>query len=106
MLDSAKTKSFMDAIWDKEIVPTLTDYIRIPNKSPAFDPDWAANGHMDRAVSLFAAWARGHLGSFPGAQLDVVRLPARTPVLLIEIPGAAPGTVLLYGHLDKQPEMV
>src|SRR6185437_8755109 len=51
------------------------------------------------------AWAEAHLGSFPGAQLEVVRLPGRTPLLLIEIPGAAPGTVLLYGHLDKQPEM-
>ena len=28
----------MDRIWDDEIVPALTDYIRIPNKSPAFDP--------------------------------------------------------------------
>lgn len=92
-------------MWDAQILPTLTEYIRIPNKSPAFDPDWAANGHMDRAVDLFAAWARTHLESLPGAQLQVVRLPARTPLLLIEIPGEVPGTVLLYGHLDKQPEM-
>lgn len=97
--------SFIDALWDEQIVPTLTEYIRIPNKSPAFDPEWAANGYMDRAVSLFAAWARARLGSFPGSQLEVVRLPGRTPLLLIEIPGSAPGTVLLYGHLDKQPEM-
>jgi acetylornithine deacetylase/succinyl-diaminopimelate desuccinylase-like protein len=103
---SSSIVPFIDAMWDDQIVPTLTEYIRIPNKSPAFDPQWAANGYMDRAVSLFAGWARAHLGSFPGAQLEVVRLPARTPLLLIEIPGTVSGTVLLYGHLDKQPEMV
>jgi acetylornithine deacetylase/succinyl-diaminopimelate desuccinylase-like protein len=95
----------IDSMWDEQIIPALTEYIRIPNKSPAFDPEWAANGHMDRAVSLFAAWAEARLASFPGAHLEVVRLPGRTPLLLIEIPGTAAGTVLLYGHLDKQPEM-
>ncbi|HWF65311.1 MAG TPA: M20 family metallopeptidase [Rhizomicrobium sp.] len=105
MLDSAKTKSFMDAIWDKEIVPTLTDYIRVPNKSPAFDPDWADHGHMDKVVEMFTAWAKGKLTHLPGSSLEVVRLPGRTPLIFIEIPGKAPGTILMYGHLDKQPEM-
>ncbi|MFO1056185.1 MAG: M20/M25/M40 family metallo-hydrolase [Dongiaceae bacterium] len=96
--------------WDGEIVPQLVDYIRIPNKSPHFDPDWAAHGHMDRAVAMFEAWARDRLPALPGATVEVVRLAGRTPVILIEVPGSggAPGgpTVLLYGHLDKQPEMV
>jgi acetylornithine deacetylase/succinyl-diaminopimelate desuccinylase-like protein len=96
---------FIDRLWEQEIVPTLIDSIRIPNKSPAFDPDWQANGHMDRAVSLFESWAREKLKSLPGADLEVVRLENRTPLLFIEIPGKAAGTVLMYGHLDKQPEM-
>ena len=85
--------------------PALTDYIRIPNKSPAFDPDWEEHGHMDKAVALFAAWAREKLKHLPGATLEVVRLPGRTPLIFIEVPGNAPGTILMYGHLDKQPEM-
>ncbi|WP_303978594.1 M20 family metallopeptidase [Dongia mobilis] len=100
--------AFIDSMWRDEIVPTLVDYIRIPNKSPAFDPDWAAHGHMDRAVDLFAGWARAKLASLPGSTLEVVRLPDRTPLILIEIPGSDPASddrVLLYGHLDKQPEM-
>jgi acetylornithine deacetylase/succinyl-diaminopimelate desuccinylase-like protein len=97
--------AFMDRIWDDEIIPALADYIRIPNKSPAFDPDWEKNGHMEKAVALFADWARGKLAAFPGASLEVVRLPKRTPLIFIEIPGTAPGTILMYGHLDKQPEM-
>src|SRR3569832_1994068 len=61
---------------------------------------------MDKAVELFTAWAKKKLAAFPGATLDVVRLPGRTPLLFIEVPGTSPGTVLMYGHLDKQPEMV
>jgi acetylornithine deacetylase/succinyl-diaminopimelate desuccinylase-like protein len=98
--------SFMDRIWDEEIIPVLTDYIRIPNKSPAFDPDWEKHGYMEKAVVMFTDWASVRLKQFPGASLEVVRRAGRTPLILIEIPGDASGTVLMYGHLDKQPEML
>lgn len=103
-MDPVKLKSFVDRCWEDEIVPALTEYIRIPNKSPAFDPDWAAHGYMQDAVALLEKWARARLSAFPGASLEVVQLPGRTPLLFIEIPGEGPDTVLLYGHLDKQPE--
>ena len=106
MLDVARTKKLVDQCWADEIVPTLVEYIKIPNKSPSFDPDWAAHGYVDEAVAVFERWARAKLPSLPGATLDVVRLPGRTPVILIEVPGEGEDTVLLYGHLDKQPEMV
>jgi acetylornithine deacetylase/succinyl-diaminopimelate desuccinylase-like protein len=106
MLDVAKARNFVDQCWGDEIVPTLVEYIRIPNKSPSFDPDWAAHGYMEDAVALFERWALSRLASLPGASLEVVRLPGRTPVILIEVPGEGRDTVLLYGHLDKQPEMV
>jgi acetylornithine deacetylase/succinyl-diaminopimelate desuccinylase-like protein len=105
MADAARLQGFIDALWDEAVTPTLVDYIRIPNKSPAFDPDWVAHGHMERAVSLLEAWARERLPALPGARLEVVRLAGRTPVILIEVPGVVDDTVLLYGHLDKQPEM-
>src|SRR5215472_4501895 len=106
MLDVARTKKSIDQCWGDEIVPTLVEYIRIPNKSPSFDPDWAAHGFMEEAVTLFARWARAKLTSLPGASLEVVRLPGRTPLIYIDVPGEGADTVLLYGHLDKQPEMV
>jgi len=84
------------------IVPRLCDYIRIPNKSPLFDPDWQAHGHMDRAAELMAAWCREQ--PVAGLRVEVIRSGQRTPVLVCEIPGTGPGTVLLYGHMDKQPE--
>jgi acetylornithine deacetylase/succinyl-diaminopimelate desuccinylase-like protein len=105
MTDAARLQGFIDHLWDDAVTPTLVDYIRIPNKSPAFDPDWAAHGHMDRATALLEAWARERIPALPGATLEVVRLDGRTPVILIEVPGEVDDTVLLYGHLDKQPEM-
>ncbi len=110
MLDVKKLGNFVDQCWGDAIVPTLVEYIKIPNKSPAFDPDWAAHGYMEEAVRLFEGWARQRVALLPGATLEIVRLTGRTPLMLIEMPGSGPGansdTVLLYGHLDKQPEMV
>ena len=105
--DATRIRDFVGAKWDDEIVPQLVEYIRIPNKSPMFDADWVANGHMERAVQLMEAWARAQ--DVPGMQLEVVRLEGRTPLIFIDIPAAHGGRdddcVLLYGHLDKQPEM-
>ena len=93
-------------VWD-EVVPILHEYIAIPNVSPVFDSDWRANGHMAEAVALIAGWCRGR--SIPGISVEVVELEGRTPVILVEVPATGSGsdvdTVLLYGHLDKQPEM-
>ena len=105
-LRSSEAVAFADRVWEGEIVPALSEYIRIPNKSPAFEPDWRAAGHMDRAVAQIEAWCRKQ--EIPGLSVEVVRIENRTPVILMELPGT-PGsadTVLLYGHLDKQPEMV
>lgn len=94
---------YADRAWDQSVLPVLSDYIRIPNRSPHFDPEWAAHGHMDEAVALVERWCRRQ--PLLEAAVEVVRLPGRTPLLLVEIPGDSPDTVLLYGHLDKQPEM-
>jgi acetylornithine deacetylase/succinyl-diaminopimelate desuccinylase-like protein len=99
--------NFIEDVWNGSIVPTLEDYIRIPNKSPAFDPEWEAHGHMRRAVALIADWCRSRL--IAGLTVEVVQLPDRTPLIFMEVPAfgevaAGSGTVLLYGHLDKQPE--
>lgn len=104
-MDAERLKGRIGRYWDEEIVPILVDYIRIPNKSPMFDPQWDANGHMAAAVKLFEDWARPKLSAVPGASFEVVQLEGRTPVILIEIAGQNDETVLLYGHLDKQPEM-
>src|SRR5204863_8292736 len=88
MLDGAKLGRFVDQSWGDSIVPTLVEYIRIPNKSPAFDPDWAAHGHMEEAVGLFERWARERLPALPGATLGIGRAPGRPPPLLVAVPGS------------------
>ena len=106
-MDSAKIGQFLSDKWDNDIVPQLVDYIRIPNKSPMFDANWVANGYMEQAITLMESWAKAQ--TIPGLQVEVVRLEGRTPLLFLEIPATGPetgdDTVLLYGHLDKQPEM-
>ncbi|HNV09463.1 M20 family metallopeptidase [Dokdonella sp.] len=102
-MDPRAISSFVGDLWDSQIVPQLVEYIRIPNKSPMFDAKWAEHGYMDQAVDLMQRWARAQ--PIPGMQLEVVRLEGRTPLIFIEIPGTGDDCVLLYGHLDKQPEM-
>lgn len=102
-MDPRAISSFVGDLWDSQIVPQLVEYIRIPNKSPMFDAKWAEHGYMDQAIDLMQRWARAQ--PIPGMQLEVVRLEGRTPLIFIEIPGTGDDCVLLYGHLDKQPEM-
>lgn len=103
-MDSQKTAAFVNELWDDSIIPELCEYIKIPNKSPMFDPDWEQHGHMEKAVIMIEAWARKQ--PIQGMQVEVVRIEGRTPVLFIDIPGSSDEVVLLYGHYDKQPEMV
>jgi acetylornithine deacetylase/succinyl-diaminopimelate desuccinylase-like protein len=98
----------VEVTWTTDIVPALHDFITIPNVSPAFDREWAAHGYMAEAVELVAGWCRRR--PIEGLTVDVEELPGRTPVVICEIPAYGDGdpedTVVLYGHLDKQPEMV
>jgi len=113
-LDTAILQRDVAAAWDERIVPELLDYIAIPAKSPMFDADWAAHGHIDTVVRRAAAWVESR--KLAGLKLEVLRLTdtdgrPRTPVIFFELPATTEGgnaagapTVLLYGHLDKQPE--
>ena len=97
----------VDRVWNDEIVPALHDYIAIPNVSVLFDPQWREHGYMSQAVDLIRDWCAKR--DIAGLHVEVHDLPERTPLILIEVPafgsGSTDDTVLLYGHLDKQPEM-
>ena len=109
VFNAAAAHEFARARWDEDITSQLVDYVAVPAKSPMFDPDWAANGLLDVVMHNAAAWVQAQ--QVPGLTLEVLRLSRpdgspRTPVLFFEVPATAPGTqtVLMYGHLDKQPE--
>ncbi len=101
MLNATHRQSIRE-IWSESILPALTDYVKIPNLSPLFDPQWAEHGHMQQALDLLAHWCRAQ--PIKGMTVETLTLPGRTPILFIEIAGSAAGEVLLYGHYDKQPE--
>jgi acetylornithine deacetylase/succinyl-diaminopimelate desuccinylase-like protein len=108
-LDPPAAAEYAATVWARDILPTLMEYIAIPNVSKAFDTEWEANGHMTRAVTMLRTWAEAR--PIPGMTIEVVQLPGLTPLIFMDIPAtnldADPeDTVLLYGHLDKQPEMV
>ncbi len=98
--------AFIDSVWEREVMPTLLEYIAIPNVSAVFEADWEQLGHMERAATLLGDWARSR--PIAGMQFEIHRLAGRSPVLFAEIEpangGPADTTVFLYGHLDKQPE--
>ena len=98
---STALASHIDAVWEDRILPTLSEYTRIPCLSPAFDPDWEARGALAEAAELLLGWARDQDGAL---QTEIVRLPGRTPVLLIDNGGEG-DPVLVYGHMDKQPPL-
>ena len=102
-MDIKKTRHYVEEQWNNSIVPALQEYLAIPNQSPAYDPNWNTNGYMDQATDLIANWIR--MQKIPGLVLDIIRLEKRTPLIFVEIPGDSKETVLLYGHLDKQPPM-
>lgn len=103
MFNPQELHEFVCQQWQEEILPSLCDYIKIPNKSPHFDAQWQEHGYMEQAVNHISNWCKAHAPQ--GMNLEILRLEGRTPLLFIEIPGQIKETVLLYGHLDKQPEM-
>jgi acetylornithine deacetylase/succinyl-diaminopimelate desuccinylase-like protein len=106
-MDAASVAERVTRVWAEEALPAITDFIRIPNLSPAFDPDWAEHAHMARAVELVSRWITAR--PVAGLQVSIEELEGRSPVIVAEVPATPDagdrGTVVLYGHLDKQPEM-
>ena len=105
VLNDAQALNQASTVWDKDIVRQLTQYIEIPAKSPGFDANWAAHGYLETVVRNAATWVEAQ--KVQGLRLEVVRLEGRTPVLFFEVAASKPDstqTVLMYGHLDKQPE--
>ena len=99
-MNSQQIASTVNDLWDRSALPALENYIRIPNQSPLYDPQWKGNGHMQRAVVLARQWVEQQ--QVTGLRAEVHEVDGRTPLLFIEIDGDPASTVLMYGHLDKQ----
>jgi acetylornithine deacetylase/succinyl-diaminopimelate desuccinylase-like protein len=103
-MNADQNRTLVDETWSSSIVPAIEQYIRIPNQSPLFDPEWRRNGYMHQAVDLARKWVETQ--GIEGLTIEVHEVEERTPVIFMEIEGDSSSTVLMYGHLDKQPAMV
>jgi len=95
-----------EEVWQETILPTLCEYVRIPNVSAAYDAQWREHGHMMRAAELMRDWCLSR--PVAGMTVELLTHESLSPLLIIEIDASGTDrddTVLLYGHLDKQPEM-
>lgn len=101
-MDQSKNQQFVDEYWNEQVMPSLTEYVSIPNKSPMFDPEWEQHGYMTDAVNHMVDWVNAQ--GVDGLNTEVHTLPGRTPTILLTLDGDTDDTVLVYGHLDKQPE--
>ena len=101
-MDNKQAADFVSNMWDDSIIPEIAEYIKVPNKSPHFDPDWEKHGYMETAVEMLETWCKTQ--PIKDMTIEIVRLEGRTPLLFIDIPGQSDDVVLLYGHYDKQPE--
>ncbi|MEE3003218.1 MAG: M20/M25/M40 family metallo-hydrolase [Pseudomonadota bacterium] len=102
-MDQNKVKSFINNFWEEKAIPGLEAFIKIPNKSPEFDDDWERNGHMDNAVQSIIDWCNNN--KIKNMSYKIIKDKGRTPLILINIPGDIKKNILIYGHIDKQPEM-
>jgi acetylornithine deacetylase/succinyl-diaminopimelate desuccinylase-like protein len=106
--DAKALGAFANSAWNERILPQLKDYVAIPAKSPLFDADWEKHGLLDKVVRDAATWVESR--KVPGLTLEILRQPGRTPVIFFEVAATRPSTfgtpptVVMYGHLDKQPE--
>ncbi len=104
-LNANRAREFVQKAWHMSVLPALANYVKIPAVSPAFDAEWKKHGHIDEAVKFVATWC-SQRRSIPGLKVEIQEIEGRTPLIYIEVPGTGPeGTVLLYGHCDKQPPM-
>ena len=84
-MDIKKLENNINSFWDNKITPALIEYIKIPNKSPSFDPEWEKHGHMEKVLNLAMNWAEENKPD--GSPLSYEQPPGRTPIILLDIPG-------------------
>lgn len=103
-MDLNAVRETVHGLWTRDALAGLSEFVRIPALSPAFDVGWAEHGRLHAAVEQVRTWLVDR--PIEGASAEVVELAGRTPVLLLDVPalGATTDeTVVIYGHLDKQP---
>ncbi len=101
-MNTADIYSYIDDYFENSILDSLAEYIEIPAKSPAFDRNWKENGYLDQSMKHVIDWIEAQ--DVEGLEISLHEIPGKTPTLLLDYPGDVDDTILVYGHIDKQPE--
>ncbi len=102
LLSREEALKMSDFFWEETGLPALRATVPIKALSPKFDPNWATTGEIDRMVEFLKTWVDDQY--YPRLTAEIIRIPGLTPLLYVDIAGDAPGTVVFYGHGDRQPE--
>eukprot|EP00824_Muranothrix_gubernata_P021667 TRINITY_DN479_c0_g1_i1.p1 TRINITY_DN479_c0_g1~~TRINITY_DN479_c0_g1_i1.p1 ORF type:complete len:483 (+),score=91.68 TRINITY_DN479_c0_g1_i1:3-1451(+) len=96
-------KSFVEKNWEESVLPSLKDFIRIPNITPTLDSTWETNGNAEKAVKLVYDWVEKQ--NLKGAKMEILKEPGKPHTIFIEIDAQGGNTknVMLYAHMDKMP---
>eukprot|EP00826_Nyctotherus_ovalis_P002262 TRINITY_DN10437_c0_g1_i5.p1 TRINITY_DN10437_c0_g1~~TRINITY_DN10437_c0_g1_i5.p1 ORF type:complete len:472 (-),score=168.49 TRINITY_DN10437_c0_g1_i5:63-1478(-) len=102
-MDAKKLQSQVEADFEAEVLPGIKDFVRIPNVSPGFDPEWETNGLADKAVNHIVTWINNQ--KLAGCTVKVLKEPKRTHTILVVVEPTKPESknLFFYGHCDKQP---
>ena len=101
-----KTIEIVHKDFESSIIPALSDYIKIDNLSPEYDPEWKTNGKLEKAAQHIIDWASKQ--NIKGLKAQMLKEENRSPMVYIQIPATSDDikkTILLYAHFDKQPHM-
>ena len=104
MSNCDRAQEIINNHFDSSVIPSLSQFIQIPNLSRDFDPNYNTNGLQQKAVEHLKSWVDSQ--GIKGLKSQILKLEGLTPLLLIQITGSIPQyNVLFYGHFDKQPHM-
>ncbi|CAI2368334.1 unnamed protein product [Moneuplotes crassus] len=102
-MDTEKSKKFIEDNFQSMFLDPISEFIKVPNLTPSFDPEFQTNGLIEQAIDNVKGYAESM--DIPGLKFHVHNEEGRAPMALIEIPGNGKKNIMVYGHLDKQPHM-
>ena len=78
-------KQFIEKAFDESALPSLMEYIAIPNLSRLYSADWQTNGYAEKAVEHIKKWVDGQ--ELKGAKVEIIKDEGYSPLLFIEVEG-------------------
>lgn len=94
---------FVEQQYWSSYIPSLQQFIAIPNTGRLYDPEWATNGLLEKAGTHIQAWVEAL--QIKGLKSEFMKEQGLSPLLYVEVEGQLDHTILYYGHFDKQPHM-